>query len=329
MPAESALTQVNQIGVETTAGTAVAASKLFQSMSMNPSAQVSNNMFRPAGQKFATVASVARDWTQFDTPGQPVYDEIVYPFSSILGAGTVTTPDAVNAPTVREWLFSPSSINADNRKTFTIEKGNASRARRAAYVIWNALNLDINRDDVTLGGTAMARALTEGITLTAAPTSIPLVPIVGSQFSLFSDATSAGLGNTKLEYGFRANWSIGDAVGGVWPIDRSLSSFKEHVETDPDPTLELTPQADAAGSAFLADLRAGTTRFLRLQAIGPVIATTFTYELRIDMAVKVREVADYSEEDGVYVLPFTFEIVHDGGWGRALQVMVRNTTAAL
>lgn len=332
MPAPSALNQGVQLGVESASGTPVAATKKLQSLSLAPAAQVSNDMFRPAGQKFATVASLGRDWTQWATPGKPTYDEIVYPLSSILGAAVVTTPDATNAPDARRWTFSPSSTDPDNRKTFTAEHGNSTRARRAAYLIWTALNLDIGADNVDLGGSAMSRALEEGITLTPNPTSVPLVPVVRSQFSIYSDATAAALGTTKLEYGFLANWSISDVVSSVWPIDASLSSYKEHVETDPDPTFELTPAADAVGSNFLSYLRAGTTRFIRLEANGAIIGTgpsTTTYQLRFDMAVKVREMGDYSEEDGVFVSPFTFEMVHDATWGRAHQVSVTNTTAAL
>ena len=325
----SALTQVSQIGVETTPGVAVAATKLLQSIGFSASAQVSNRIFRPTGQKYGTVAALGRDWTQFsvDADSVPTFDELIYPLSSILGAAVVTTPaGAVNA---RTWTFSPSSIDADVAKTFTIEKGNSVRAVEAAYAIFSALNINFGRDDVTLGGTVMARAMVEGTTLTPNPTALPLVPVNGSDVSVYSDDTFGDLGTTKLLRDFRANWGISNKVAGVWPLDAAQSSFAAHVETDPDPTLQLTPAVNDEGAAFLAALRAGASKFIRLEAVGPIIEADIPYKLTIDQAVKVREVAEYSEEDGTYVLPYTFEIVNDGGWGRAMQVSVTNTQAAL
>lgn len=329
MPENSALTQVSQIGVEATPGTTVAANKLLQSIGFSFSAQISQRIFRPSGQKYGTVGSLGRDWTQIGVEGVPTFDEIIYPLSSLLGAGVVTTPDATNAPSARTWTFSPSSTNEDAAKTFTFEKGNSASAVRAAYGIFTALNLDIGRDDVALGGSAMARNIVEGATMTATPTALPLVPIVGNQFSIYSDTTSAGLGTTKLLRTFRANWGVSDKVGGVWPIDAAQASYAAHVETDPDPTLELTPAADAQGTAFLTALRSGAKRFIRLEAIGPIIGGAIPYKLTVDSACLVREVGEYSDEDGVYVNPYTFELVHDGTWGRALRVVVTCTTAAL
>lgn len=325
----SSVTQQTQIGVETTPGTTVAASKLLQSMGFTWSPQVGNDLFVPAGTKYATVASKGKDWTQLGVVGKPVYDEIIYPLSSLLGAGVVTTPDSVGAPSARQWVFSPSASAADAAKTFTLESGNATRARRAGYGIFTDLNLDIGRESVDLGGSVMAQAVTTGITMTANPTALPLVPIVGSDFSLYSDATSAGLGTTKLLRGFRGKWSVGNKVGGVWPIDQAQASYAAHVEKVPDPTFEFTPMANADGEAILADLRAGTTRFIRIEALGPVIGAAIKYRLAIDIAVKVREVGEYSDEDGVWVLPFTFQMVNDATWGRPMQVTVVNTQAAL
>lgn len=325
----SSVTQQTQIGVETTPGTTVAASKLLQSMGFSWSPQVGNDMFVPAGTKYATVASKGKDWTQLGITGKPVYDEIIYPLSSILGAGVVSTPDVTNAPTARQWVFSPSASQPDAAKTFTLESGNATRAKRAGYGIVTDLNLDIGRESVDLGGSAMAQGVTTGITMTPTPTALPLVPIVGSDFSLYSNATAAALGTTKLLRGFRGNWSVGNKVGGVWPIDQAQASYAAHVEQVPDPTFEFTPMADAAGEAILADLRAGTSRFIRIEALGPNLGGTIRYRLAIDMALKVREVGEYSDEDGVWVLPFTFQLVNDATWGRPMQVTVVNTQAAL
>lgn len=329
MAAPSAVTQVTQIGVEApgSPGTPVAAGKKLRSMSFTPDPQLENNLFRPEGSKYATVATPGRDWTRWATPGQPTYDELMYPLSSILGAPVVTTP--VGGTDSRQWVWSPSSTNPDTRQTYTIEKGNATQARRTAYSIWTDYSLNITRDQVEQGGSVMAQNIEEGVSLTASPTQNPDVPLAGSQFTIYSDTTFAGIGTTELQYPFRAEWSLSDVVNGVWPIRRSLPSYGEHVETVPTPRLELTPAADAVGTGFIAALRAGSTRYIRLEAVGPVIEAAITYRLTIDLALKVINPGAYSDEDGVFVLPFTFGMVDDADFGRAQQVTLVCKQAAL
>ncbi len=329
MPERSALTQTTQVGVETTPGTAVAASKLLQSLGFNASPQPEVDVFRPAGNKFPTVSALGRDWTSFSVEGQPTYGELIYPLSSVLTAGVVTTPDATNSPALRQWTFLPSSLNEDAPKTFTFEQGSSVRAHRAAYGIFTEFTMSFSRESIELGGSVMARALQDGITLTANPTAIPLVPILPSQLSVYLDATSGGLGTTKLLRVLSGVLSITNRYGPLWVVDEAQVSYVTHIELEPVVNLALMVEADAQGMGLLGDLRAGTTRFVRLEANGPVSGATLRQRLRVDVAVKVTEPDDFSDEDGVYAIEFTSRSFHDAGWSRALQVELRNETAAL
>lgn len=329
MPERSSLNQSVQIGVETTAGTAVAATKRLSSLSIEPSISVEKDNFRPSGQKFHTLSSLGKEWVEASLGGRATYDEIIYPLSSVLTTAVVTTPDAAGAPTARRWVFTPSQTAEDTPRTFTIEHGSAVRAGRFTYGLVTEFSMSFNRESIEVGGSMMGRALTDGITLTASPTALPLVPVLPTQVSVYLDTTSAALGTTKLTRLISGEFSLGSRFGPVWVMDAANTSYVAHVETEPDLTCTLTLQADSEGMGLLARLRDGATRFLRIEAIGALLGGTTTYRLTIDMAVKISDTGGFSDEDGVYAIEFTALGVFDSTYAKAVEVTVVNTQTAL
>lgn len=331
--ARASISQTVQIGLEATKGDAVAADKKLQSLSIEPSINPETNQFRPMGQKWPSIVSLNREWVTAGVSGAPTYDEIVYPLSSVLETAAVTQPDATNAPSVYLWTFTPSSTDIDTFRTFTVEQGDSTRAHRFAYGVFTEFGLDISRAGIDLSGSMIGQSLEDGVTLTASPTTLPLVPVLPNDVSVFMDDTAAGLGTTKLASGagpaFSANFNIGDRHGPVWPIDAAVDSFAETVETEPSGTLELTLEADATSMGLLTTLRDGDTKFVRIESVGAVIEDVQTYRLTIDLAVKVESIGSFDDEDGVYVVPPSFTLVHDADWGQALQLEVQNSTASL
>lgn len=329
MAERTTVTQVTQIGVETTPGTAVAATKRLSGVGIGLNPNVTTRAHRPEGYKYPTVQSLGKDYAEGPVSGTPTYDELVYLLSMILGPAVVTTPDVGGAPTGRKWTFTPSTTAEDASKTVTLEKGSAVRAHRSAHAILREIGLNGNREEVNLTGSLLARAIEDGITLTAGATELPLVPIDPDDVSVYLDTTSAGLGTTKLLRNLAWSWTLGDKVNGLWVVDAAQQSFVTTIEGVPNMRAGLTCEADAQGMALLGNLRNGDTRFLRIEANGRTIGGAITYQLRLDMCVKIGEVANFTDEDNVYALAFTARANHDATWGKALQVAVTNTTAAL
>lgn len=329
MPERATLAQVVQIGVEATAGTAVAAARRLQTIGITPSVNADIDVFRPMGQKYPALANLGREWVEADIEGRVDFNEIVYPLSSVLTAATVDTPDVAGAPTARRWSFAPASVGDDAPRTFTVEQGSSVRAHRFPYGIVQELGISGSRESVELSGSMLGRRLEDGITLTAGPTTVPLQPVVPTQVDVFMDSTSGGIGVTKLGRLLSWDWNIGGRYGPVWIVDSNQPGFVAHVETEPEVTLGLTHVADAQAMGLLTAVRAGETRFLRLRAIGPLIGGATAYSFTIDMAGKISDIGDFSDEDGVYAIEWTFRAVHDSTWGKALTVEVINTLAAL
>jgi hypothetical protein len=315
-----------QVGVETTSGTGVAAGKKLQSMSIDPQADVTVDMFRPSGNKYATVAASGKDLVSAQVKGKVTYTEIVYPLSSLLGAATITGPNTDGAYT---WAFNPASQSADAFKTFTVERGSAVHAEKWTYGLFSSLGLKLNRETVDLTGAMVGQALTDGITMTASPSALTLVPVLGKQISVFVDTTAAGLGTTQLGRVLQLEVSLGDKYEPLWVLDNTQSSFVATVEKAPNATSKLMVEADAAGMALLADVRAGNTKFVSIVATGPLIAGATNYSITLNLALKLSKPDPFADDDGVYAIGFNGQVAHDPTWTKALSCTVVTTLATL
>lgn len=89
---QAAQSQVSQIGVETTPGVAVAATRRLNSMgvALSPNSEVQT--IRPPGFKFDTASYQTREWSEGSIAGDAsvAYNEIAYPLASLLSTPTIT-----------------------------------------------------------------------------------------------------------------------------------------------------------------------------------------------------------------------------------------------
>ena len=329
MTERASIFQTVQLGVESTPGTSVAANKLLQSMSIEPAIRFAANSFRPAGTKFPTVVAPNQEWITAKLSGAPVYDELIYPLSSVLA---YAAPVQQGATTAYKWTFAPAYNAADTVKTFTVEQGSSVRAHKFTYGLVSAFGISVARDGVELDGEMLGKALTDSITMTAAPTTLPLVPILPTQFDVYVASSYAGLaGASPLTRVISAEWKVSDRFGPVWALaSANGTSFAATVETEPKVECKLKMQADAEGMAQLTNLRAGSSIFLRLKAVGALIASTYYYTFQIDTATKiVEEPSEFSDEDGVFAVEWNLTGVYDATWGKATQIELTNTQTSL
>lgn len=318
MAERTTITQIVQLGPESTPGTAVAATKKLSSVQIELSPDGNIESYRASGNKFPSVAALGKEWSAGDIEGVPTYTELMHLLSGILGLPTTTG----SGPYTHVWPIKTTDVQ--DPKTFTCEYGSAVRAHRIAGMVVPELSIAINREEVTLGGSVMGKAIEDGFTLTAALPQIELRPMLPTQFSVYSDTTAAGLGTTKLLRALNAEFSLGDRFSALWPINAAESSYATTYEVEPSSELTLMLEADSAGMAFLPLLRAGTSRFIRLEAIG-----TGDDECTIDLCVKANDMFDFSDEDGIYAAEFTFGLFDDPTWGKAGEITLVNDIASV
>lgn len=423
-----------QIGVESVAGTPVAATKYLQlsSLEINPDAEI--DVYGPEGQKYDAAAILNKEWAAIELGGRPSYSELTYWFAMLFGQPTTTTPGGgVNT---RQHAWSPSSTALDTPVTLTAEQGlvGGTQAERVASMFMHELELTFSRSggneqrgglmaqrletDVALstnevqtititgtptggtftityagqttaaiafnanaaavqsalealsniavgdvvvtggpgpgtpyvvefrgtlaqtnvatmtttdsftGGAAPASAVTT-TTPGVAPTAIELAPIAPTHISVYLDDAAASLGTTKLLRDFVVRWRIGDKYEALYTLNAALASFADFAEKKPTPEVTLTLGNDAVGRALLTTMRAGSSKFMRIEAVGPTIEGALTYRARLDVCLKIVQAPDRGEQGPLSTLDWNCRVMHDATWGKAMALELRNTVASL
>jgi len=324
MPDRSSIGQLAQIGVETTEGTQVNASKQLKSIDFNLGGHGEAQTFRPVGGKYATVVAPAREWSIAPVTGEPVYDELSYLLAGIIG----TSADSTVLTTGQQHVYTLNPSIADTTPSFSIEKGGSVRAQSAAGCIFTDAAMTWSRTAVSVTGTVIGRRMLDGVTLSATPTILPQVPLLSSTIDVFIDATRAGLGTTKLLRCFAGTLTLGTRQAPVWALNSTLTSYAAHIESVPTVTLSLSLEADAAGMAYLANFRAGSTVYTRVLFTGPTIAGgTATYGLKLDCAVRFNAFPAFTDLGGIYSIVWPTTLMDDGT--SPLIATLTNATASL
>lgn len=327
MAERATLHQVVQLGVETTPGTAVAANRKLLATTIEPSIQADFKTFRPVGGKWPTVVALGKEWSEAKISAQANYTDVVYLLSSCLA---YAAPVQQGATTAYKWTHTPGQSAEDAIKTYTVEWGSSVRAAKFAYGLVTEFGMTFDRDNVEFSGSMMGQAITDGIALTGSPTEIELKPILPAHLDVYLDTTSGGLGTTKLTRVLKGEFNISNRFGPLWAVNSAVSGFAAHVETEPACMLKLTVEADATGMGLLANARAGDKRFLRVKATSTELAGTgFPYSLTLDLCGEINEIGEFSDEDGVYAIEYTFNAIYDSAWAKAFTVDVINKLTTL
>lgn len=195
----------------------------------------------------------------------------------------------------------------------------------------------------TLGNTDVALLTASGALLTGTtPTVVPTettkggftlitpVPIAAGQWDIYVDDSAANLGTTKFLEAYEAEFELAERFEPTWTINSALPSFTSYVEKsaeDQEHTGTLNVGASTSMESYLTTMRTGAKKFVRLQAIGPIIEGAITHKLTIDMCVFITGTPGYDDLNGLLVLPFEFQVGRDEVWGKALTVTTVNGIA--
>lgn len=325
MAERSTLTQLVQLGMESSPGTAVAATKRLMATAFEFGPSVDVQTWRGSGYKYPSVTGLQKEWTEGTFSGPITYTELVY---FLCGLVKNVTPSG--ATLAKTWTFSPATTSEDTVKTFTIEQGSAVRAAQIAYGLITGLTLSFGDGGAELSGDFIGQAMTDGHTMTSSGvTEVALVPVTRIQTGIKLADTSAGLaGASYLTRPLSAEWSLTNRFAPIWALNQS-TSFPVHIETEPSLEVKLLLQADATGMGLLDTMRANSTKFMRIEAIGAVIESAVTYQLTIDTAFRVTDVSELRDEDGVFAIEWTGVGVHDATFTKAFNITVVNEVASL
>lgn len=330
-----------QLGLETVPGTAVAATKRMMAMAIDFDPEMETDQFAPSGNIVPSSSSLIQEWATGDLEGVLTYTEAIYAW--IMAFGLPTT--AVAAPTVgadtsllaRDWIWSIGGAAELTPKSATLERGSSAYGMRVANAVLNDLGFSWSRTDrIELTGAILALPIEKPYTPTAIASNatVPLVRVLPTQINVFLDDTYSaisGASPTKALRTFSGAFSLSGLYAPVWAVNADKPSYDGLVRAMPDSDAELLLMADANGLAFLDTARAGQTRYMKFQAVGPVIdtvgATTFRHLVEMILPIQIKDVDSFENADGIYAIPWTFQPVDDGV-NPAMWFRFRNTLTA-
>lgn len=330
MPERSSLFEVCQIGVESSYGGTVAATKQLQSISVTPGVNAETKQYRPRGNKYPTVSVLGKEWTAASYEGPATYTEMVYPLASASNYGG--TPTQQGTVAAYSWTFSSDSDGADTISSYSMEVGSSVRAFRIPGAVFTGYNIAFSRKEVVINGDIIGKAINDGVTLTAAGTAtVALVPIAPTQVDVYLEDTQAALASgTALTRPLSLEIGLTDRQTPVWALASQYStSYAALIESEPKLGAKLKMEADAAGMGLMTQLRANSKKWLRVKATGGTIAGTVVYSYTLDMPVYVSSVSEFSDEDGLIAIEWELAGTHDATWGKAFNITIVNGLAGL
>lgn len=187
--ARATVYQATQLGVETTEGVAVAASKKLQCTGFNPTPELQLGIYRPMGYRVPTTQTRGKEWTTGSIDGVVCFNDLSYLLNSLIKKVTPTTPSG--ATNARRWTYKPLASAPDTVDTFTVDMGSSAGAERFTGCRVNALTMTWEGENSTIAGSFYGRRMDEAVTITAGPTAIAEAPIDSANVSLFLGNSSS------------------------------------------------------------------------------------------------------------------------------------------
>ncbi len=339
MADHSVLSQLVQLGDETTAGTVAPADKKVSNLMIELAPEGDFTEYRGAGHKIVDSVVPGDEWAGGSASGPLGFGEIIYPLSSIINKPTPTVP--AGGTLAQLWEFAVNPYGPDTIATYTVEKGDGTANFRWTYVYFNELTITANRKEANFSGTAVGQTMTAGITMTAGATAVENVIVVPQRFDVFYASSMANLGDleaagTKTQIMRAFNWEfrIGNRFAHFFPMVSALTSFAGMVEQAADVTLGLQLGMDTTGSDFvppitLANMRAGARIFLRLQALGPIIESTTPYGFGMNVAAVVNQPLSWQDTNGLALNGWDMRVITDPISELPFAIQVMNQTDEL
>jgi hypothetical protein len=341
MAERSTISQGIQLGKETTYGTGVTANKFLPALNIMPSPDLAFETYRGSGNKFLSISALTQQSTAVDIPDSPLtYTECVYPFSSLMGAATITTPGG--ATNSRQWEFIVAATAADTPVSFTVQRGDGTLYEKFTGFVVNSLSIAMEvGSGVTMTGDGFGKVMahSSGAMDSTSGTQPTLVPVLPTQISVYMDdygapanaaAVDAIFGTTKLTRPFAASPTFGNRYSRVYALDATeAGSSVAVVEVPVDFACDMSLEADATGWGLMSDATTGAAKLIRIEAVGAEIESGHNYTWTLDFVGRISDGGDTDDRDGAEQINWTFSMMYDATWGKAMRLRVINNLTAL
>lgn len=326
-----------QLGRETTAGTAVAATTIWRGAGgmLSDTREVvmvdeQVGIAMPTTRNY--IPMLGGSLSMAETPA--TFEQLPH----ILEAGikSVGTGAADGSGSGKIYTYPVGMTSANTIKTYTIETGDNQQAEEMEYSFVESFTLSAERGSaVMMSAEWIGRQVTNS-TFTSA-LSIPAVSDIMAGDGLFYiDAVSGSMGGTAIS-GLLLSWSLDVTTGwrGKWTVDSGQRYFNfAYFDKDSfSAELSMTFEHDASAVAQKALFRSGTPRQFRIKVPGPALGTNgTTYQqktLQIDAVGVYTAFEALDSDEGNSIVNVTAQIGYDPTAAKGLQIVVVNELSTL
>lgn len=321
-----------QLGRESTAGTAVAATAIWRGVG---GMLKDNREVTMVDELIGIAVPTTRNYIgQYEgalsmAATEATYEQLLH----ILEAGikSVGTGAADGAGTDKIYAYPVGMTSANTIKTYTIETGDNQQAEEMAYCFVEKFTLSGEKGKAVMMSADWIGRQVANSTFTNSLTVPTVENILSGNGQFFIDAVSGTIGTTQItesllkwelsvDTGWRPKYTIdtGSLAFAFAYFDRD--SFKAE--------FSATYEHDATAVAQKALFRAGTPRLVRVQIPGSTVATggtTYANKwLIVDMALVYTEWDVLDAEDGNSIVNVKGTIGYDPTAAKALEIIVVN-----
>lgn len=321
-----------QLGRESSAGTAVAATTVWGGMGTIEDQREVKFVEEDIGY----LSGVDRTYTPKYLAAIS-FDEVEATFEQlphVLEAGVKTvTPsqDGTGSGYIYSYDF---PTTADNTiKTYTIEGGDDQQAEEMEYSFVESFSISgAAEEGVMVGADWLGRQVTD-VSFTGSQSRPTVKEILFGKAKLYIDAEGGTIGSTQITSSFlefvlnvKTGWEprfTGD--GNLY--------FTRHANVGPELTLDITFEHDSNAVTEKGNWRNETARQIRINIDGPALGTagtTYTYKtFRIDVAGKWENFEKIGDMDGNDILKGTFKPRYNSTASLFALILIVNELSAL
>jgi hypothetical protein len=159
--------------------------------------------FAGAGDILPSGMQLIDAFSNVDITGQASFNGIMFPFTSIYGFPTTTTPGG--ATLAREHLWSWNGADEIFPPSFTLDYGIPGRARRIAGMIFNTLGLTFSRSGVDFSASGFGKKPQLGVTMGGTTNEVQTITLTDATGGTF---TASYLGYTTGPITYNAALSV-------------------------------------------------------------------------------------------------------------------------
>lgn len=325
MPGVKALRKI-QMGAENTAGTAVAATAIFQVVGTSEDLTEVVHATEDVGYlPYTTRTYIPSVGGQLAIEGEATFEQLPY----ILMMGVDST-SPTGAGTSKTWTFTFATSAQEAPQTYTLEFGDDQQAEEMAYCYVEDFEIG-----GSMGEAVMMKATIKGrqistTTYTGSLSLSALEEVLASKANLYIDDGGGTIGNapktgTLISFGLKATTGFMAVRKGG---DGNLY-FDSVKQVAPEVILEITFEHEGTAVAEKAAWLAETTRLVRLSIEGNDAGDGTNKKLQIDIAGRWEKFSALADQDGNDVVTGTLR----GRWSADdtlfCEIVIINALASL